>query len=453
VADLLAALLAELNQGRSRQPDGTAVLQGAAQDRFPLPGETSVLQVPARQAAPTRRWLWAAAALVLLVAGLGLGEAIGVTAVRGTVIRLFSPEGTLVVEVDDPDVSVTVDGGDVVITGAGAKEIRLKPGQYHIEASKDGKVVRQELVTVTRNGRQVVRISKEPLEYASTVPAVNAWEKLVAALPADKQVEAVTRRLQELNPGFNGQVTPIIEDGVVTGLAFISDNVADISPVRALAGLKALNCRGDNAPDSKSKVSNLAPLRGMKLTRLVLDRTGVADLSDLRGMPLKELMVNRTWVADLSPLQGMPLKVLRFEGTPVADLTPLKGMQLEVLYMPHTRVADLSPLCGMPLAELHCGSTNVTDLKPLKGMPLKRLYIYDTRVADLAPLRGMALEELQMGGTAVTDLAPLKGMPLTDFVMDNFRAERDAAVLRSLTTLQKINFKPAADFWKEVDGK
>ena len=155
----------------------------------------------------SRPWLWAAAALVLLVAGLGLGEATGVTDVRGTVIRLFSPEGTLVVEVDDPGVSVAVDGADVVITGAGAKEIRLKPGQYKVEASKDGKVVRQELVTVTRNGRQVVRISKE----AAPLTAAERWEKSVAALPAEKQVEAVARRLKELNPGFDGKVTPTIE--------------------------------------------------------------------------------------------------------------------------------------------------------------------------------------------------------------------------------------------------
>src|SRR5262249_30246266 len=113
-----------------------------------------------RKRAP-RSWLWAAAALVVVCAGLGMSEATGVTNVRGTVIRLFSPEGTLVVEVEDPGVSVAVDGGDVVITGAGAKEIGLRPGQYKVEASKDGKVVRQELVTVTRNGRQVVRVSKE----------------------------------------------------------------------------------------------------------------------------------------------------------------------------------------------------------------------------------------------------------------------------------------------------
>src|SRR5262249_55825599 len=156
---------------------------------------------------------------VLLSAGLALGEATGVTNVRGTVIRLFSPEGTVVVEVEDPGVSVTVDGADLVITGTGAKEIRLKPGQYKVEASKDGKVVRQELVTVPRNGRQVVRISKE----AEPVTAAGAWEKSVAALPAEQQVAAVVRRLKELNPRFDGRVEPTIRDGVVLGLAFNTD--------------------------------------------------------------------------------------------------------------------------------------------------------------------------------------------------------------------------------------
>jgi hypothetical protein len=180
VADLLTRLLAGLNGGRSRLLDETAAQQG-----------------PARQAGRGRRhWLWAAAAaLVLLLAGLGLGEATGFTNVRGTVIRLFSPKGTLVVEVDDPGVSVTVDGADLVITGAGAREIRLKPGQYKVEASKDGKVVRQELVRVHRNGRQVVRISKERGPSAGAASADAAWERSIAAFPADKQVEAVTRRL------------------------------------------------------------------------------------------------------------------------------------------------------------------------------------------------------------------------------------------------------------------
>jgi hypothetical protein len=35
----------------------------------------------------------------------------------------------------------------------------------------------------------------------------------------------------------------------------------------------------------------------------------------------------------------------------------------------------------------------------------------------------------------------------------DFQRARDAELLRSLTTLEQINLKPAAEFWKEVDGK
>jgi serine/threonine protein kinase len=191
VADLLARHLAKLQQDRGQQPQadvpltprpplpqrgegenaGVPLPQGRGGEKVgsPLPflGEGSGVRGTAPKSARAirpprpRAWRWAAAVLFLLLVGLGLSEATGVTNVQGTVIRFFSPEGTLVVEVDDPGVSVTIDGADMVITGAGAKEIRLKPGAYKIQASKDGKVVSQELVTVARNGKQVVRVSKE----------------------------------------------------------------------------------------------------------------------------------------------------------------------------------------------------------------------------------------------------------------------------------------------------
>src|SRR5262249_44735235 len=65
---------------------------------------------------PGRRGLAAAAAAVLV---LGLGLAAGV------VMRVRTPDGTLVIEVNDPAVQVTVDGKEVVISGAGLAEIRL----------------------------------------------------------------------------------------------------------------------------------------------------------------------------------------------------------------------------------------------------------------------------------------------------------------------------------------
>jgi eukaryotic-like serine/threonine-protein kinase len=108
-----------------------------------------------------RRWAAAAAVLLLLLGGFGFTEVTGVTDFRGTVIRLFAPEGTLVIEVEDPGVSVKIDGSDMVITGAGVREIRVKPGRYVVEGIKDGKIVSQELVAVAKNGKRVVRVSQE----------------------------------------------------------------------------------------------------------------------------------------------------------------------------------------------------------------------------------------------------------------------------------------------------
>jgi hypothetical protein len=43
-------------------------------------------------------------------------------------------------------------------------------------------------------------------------------------------------------------------------------------------------------------------------------------------------------------------------------------------------------------------------------------------------------------------------MPLKVLVCD-FKAERDADILRSIKTLQTINRKPVKRFWEEVDNK
>lgn len=106
----------------------------------------------------------------------------------------------------------------------------------------------------------------------------------------------------------------------------------------------------------------------------------------------------------------------------------------------------------MDLTHLYCDGAPVSDLSPLRGMPLKVLYIPWTRVCDLSPLRGMVLIEAGLDGTPVTDLSPLEGMPLKS-IRCGFQAERDAKIVRSLSTLKTINGESAAEFWKEVDGK
>ena len=121
-------------------------------------------------------------------------------------------------------------------------------------------------------------------------------------MPAEQQVEAVSKKLVELNPGFDGKVTPTIKNGVVTGLQFLTINVTDISPVRALTGLKSLIGTGFGV--EKAKVSNLSPLEGMRLTTLHCFNNNVSELSALKGMPLVTLLCYHNSISDLSPLKN-----------------------------------------------------------------------------------------------------------------------------------------------------
>jgi hypothetical protein len=138
----------------------------------------SVVPLPAVVTPPARpirhrRWVVAAGALLALLAGLGTTEATGVTNVRATVVRIFTPDGTLVVETDDPAVKVTVEGdGDLVITGAGPQEVRLRAGSYRLTATKDGKPVRldRDLVAISKGDRQTVRVRLEGEPLAAAAP-------------------------------------------------------------------------------------------------------------------------------------------------------------------------------------------------------------------------------------------------------------------------------------------
>ncbi len=346
------------------------------------------------------------------------------------------------------------------------KELPLKYLSFDFKPFRDTDLLRSIKTLETINGKPAADFWKEVEEKQA---AFDAWTKQVAGMPAEKQVEAVARKLQELNPGFDGKVTPKVENGVVTSLGFVSEHVIDISAVRALRDLRSLACLGspgkgaliDLSPlrtmalqgvdCSYTQVSDLSPLKGMSLTLSKFNGCPVSDLSPLKGMPLSFLDCGGTRITDLTPLKGMSLQQLNCDLTEVADLTPLEGMPLTNLNLDTTQVVELTPLKNMPLTSLnvnHCSKVN--DLSPLKGMPMTHLALQGTNVADLRPLDGMALVHLSVGRTRVTDLTLLQRMPLTHLFCD-FKPFRHTELLRSIKTLERINEKPAADFWQEVE--
>ncbi|MDA0591553.1 MAG: bifunctional serine/threonine-protein kinase/formylglycine-generating enzyme family protein [Planctomycetota bacterium] len=161
VSDVLAQCLVDVQEGRRPQvpaPDNAETVLRPALTRQPWDEKRTSKKLLPR----------IAAVVALLFVSLGLTEATSVTNLSSTVIRMLYGSGTLVIEIDDPSATVAINGEQVTIRGAGVDELTLSPGKYRVEAVKDGQTVRQELVSITRNGRSVVRLTLE----ASAPPIV-----------------------------------------------------------------------------------------------------------------------------------------------------------------------------------------------------------------------------------------------------------------------------------------
>ena len=159
VADLLGRYLAHLQHPTSTPPPEVPGIR--------QPADTTLAVAPrvvAGRRWPRRAVLTAATVLVGLCISVAITEATGITNLAATVIRIATGEGTLVIEVDDPTVQVSLDGEELSITGAGIRELKLRPGQYQLRAIKGGQPVKQELVNVTRGDRQLVRVTREPVD-------------------------------------------------------------------------------------------------------------------------------------------------------------------------------------------------------------------------------------------------------------------------------------------------
>jgi serine/threonine protein kinase/Leucine-rich repeat (LRR) protein len=375
---------------------------------------SAIEREPARvpnQASRPRRWnRWAVAAACLFVAA---------ALAMGAVVYVKTDRGTLQIDTQDDTVKVIVEQGGkqvMVIDTKTGTEVTLASGDYTLRPAEDRKDIdlAPDHVTLKRGGTVVATIKRlpKPPGTPALAPIDEVWFRLVATLPAEKQVDAVALKMRERNPDFDGKLDAQIVDGKVWELRFLTDEVTDIAAVRALVGLRQLACSGSAA--SKGKLADLTPLKGMSLNALACHFTRVSDLTPLKGMPLRVLQCTGTQVPDLSPLEGMPLEKLDCGATPLSDLTPLKGMRLQHLDCSHTRVSDWSPLEGMPLLHLNCCNTTISDLNVLKGMPLADLNLSGTPVSDLSPLQGMKLKYLHCYNTFIRDLEPLQGMPLTN---------------------------------------
>ena len=212
---------------------------------------------------------------------------------------------------------LTIAGRDVQLDLSPVSSLPLESLTCPVLLAKwNGPVLKGIKTLKTINGQPVATFWKMKSAGWKPTPKQLAFFASVAKLEPQQQVDAVRKKLQEVNPGFDSKVQHKIEDGQVAELRFSSDQVTDISPVRALPHLKRLYCNG--SPYAEVRLVDLSPLQGMKLTVLECSGTLVADLSPLQGANLNILSCDRTRIMDLSPLKGIKTLVT-INGRPAAE--------------------------------------------------------------------------------------------------------------------------------------
>ncbi|MBI5687253.1 MAG: protein kinase [Verrucomicrobia bacterium] len=297
-------------------------------------------------------------------------------------------------------------------------------------AARDGELLRN-IPTLQRiNGetttmfwlREVGAKSATPRAVSKGAPRVGrvSQTRMPAAtsgLSGKQMLQKFIARMKEANPGFSGNVQPVFEGEKLVELAFTTEAVTDLSPVRDVLGLARLRCTAG----ATGLVTRLSPLSGLPLKTLVASGNGIKDVTALQTTALTELALDNNPVSDLRGLEGLRLTTLTLTYAPVTDLTPLAGMPLATLHAGGTKIRDLTPLKRMPLTTLDIGLTEVSDLTPLRGMKLATLIIEGSKVSDITPLRGMPLSVLSLAKTAVSNLGPLKGAPMSVLNLNNTR--------------------------------
>ena len=165
----------------------------------------------------------------------------------------------------------------------------------------------------------------------------------------------------------------------------------------------------------------------------------IEDLSTLSGLPISKLILFYTRVSDLRPLKGMRLRRLELHTLPgLTDLSPLKGMPLESIRLMALAITTLNGLGDSPITSLTAGYNDaLIDISAVRTMPLK--------YADFQTCK------------ALRDLTPLLDCPTLETVILT-RDVKEIEVLRKHPSLLKISYSstelmPAAEFWARYDAQ
>ncbi|HWE36298.1 MAG TPA: protein kinase [Isosphaeraceae bacterium] len=196
---------------------------------------------PARSTAPKPRrprvgeyLVIAAGMLMVLVVTNPFGVASQVKEFVQTVLRIKTAHGTLVLNLDDPNIKVRVDGEDVVLDGAGPNTITLSPGSHDLRASTgDGREAGM-LVTIERGDKKVASIRHEPSGQPALVVGDRSATLLPKPIPPGEETQVIERTT--IAADRVGTAPPSMRHGPVGIATPATPGHPDLAPLPATEG-------------------------------------------------------------------------------------------------------------------------------------------------------------------------------------------------------------------------
>lgn len=257
---------------------------------------------------------------------------------------------------------------------------------------------------------------------------------------ASKEIEAAVCAKLGKEPG---DVTRA-DLGQIRSLLLFGDRVWDQEPQLSANG-ETLRLNGE-VMTGHGTVSTLEDVASMPNLRvLALCAQQISDLTPLAGTGVTRLVLHDNRIGDLTPLAQCPLLQELYIGfNPVADFSPLaRCPRLEAVYAGATHVYDASAFAEIPaLSLLELGACpRLGSLEALVGSAtLQYLTLQPVsseqleQIGRMTALRGLYLWEI----TGLSDLRPLAALENLQFLFLDTRELVSLEGVQKLTSLQSF---------------
>ncbi|MDB3978584.1 hypothetical protein N9395_04240 [Pseudomonadales bacterium] len=208
--------------------------------------------------------------------------------------------------------------------------------------------------------------------------------------------------------------------------------ISDFSAIKGLSELTELSFADNAIPLTDLSILNGSKLKFVALQQMGI--TSLESMPASGSIEFLSLQGNQITNLDgLQGLSGL-LQTLEFLDNPVSNLSPIRNLRVQNLWLGRTNITDLEPISEMTeLKAIHLDGLQVASLDPLVGLPnlvelnaegptafdaaevskltgLKRLRFKFQQLKSLDGLADLAeLQFLDVASNALTDISALRG--------------------------------------------